>query len=194
MIREISSIENRLVKMERSKDTVMNLSREIIRNAGKAITLMHARDMAGASRFLSAMKAQKAELAKAEKGFEYFSLQAHQEYAEAFLLYWILKNGRIPSSSQVGEKGQAYLLGLMDLVGELKREAFESMRKGRLKEAKHYYDLMLEIYDSTLHIRFASSILPDFRRKQDSARIQLEGTVAELVSMEGRTGRTEARP
>jgi predicted translin family RNA/ssDNA-binding protein len=40
---------------------------------------------------------------------------------------------------------------------------------------------MVDIYDSTLHLRFANAVLPDFRRKQDSARIQVENTASEIL-------------
>ena len=43
---------------------------------------------------------------------------------------------------------------------------------------------MSDIYDSTLHMRFANSILPDFRRKQDTASIQIEGVMNEILHLE----------
>jgi len=63
----------------------------------------------------------------------------------------------------------------------LREKRYMSLRKGNNKLASSYYELMKDIYDSTLHIRFANSILPSFRKKQDVARIQLESLASELL-------------
>ena len=183
MIPNFNKIEDKVLKLEHSRDAVMQRSRELIRTAGKAIAMMHASGPRGAQVMLKELKRQKASLSSVEKGFEYYALQAHQEYAEALILHSILSKKVIPSMGSIGEAEVAYLLGLMDVVGELKREAIESLRKGKNKDAKEYYKIMADIYDSTLHMRFANSVLPDFRRKQDVARIQLESVMNEMLRL-----------
>ncbi len=180
----MNRIEKKVHGLELGRDTAMQMSRELIRTAGKAIALMHAAGPEKASGMISELKAIKSGLVASEKGFEYYTLQAHQEYSEALILHGILSNRIIPSMDKIKEGEVAYLLGLMDVVGELKREAIEALRKGRNADAGLYYKLMSDIYDSTLHMRFANSILPDFRRKQDSARIQLEGVANEILHLE----------
>ncbi|MDE1824659.1 MAG: hypothetical protein KGI00_00075 [Candidatus Micrarchaeota archaeon] len=186
MIPDIDKIEKRLLELESARDKAMQLSRELIRTAGRAITLLHARDIKGANALFKKLEENRSQLRKVEKGFEYHTLQAHQEYTEAMALRSIITSRRIPDAASLGEEAAPYLLGIMDVVGELKREAFEAMRNNRLGDAKLYYSFMLDIYDSTLHMRFASSMLPDFRRKQDSARIQIEGTINEIIYLEAR--------
>lgn len=188
MLADLRKIEEKVADLESSRDRVMQLSRELIRTAGKAIALMHAKGPRSADAMLLDLKKMKNALSDAQKGFEYYSLQAHQEYTEAMVLHGILAGMKMPRMAEIGETEVPYLLGLMDVVGELKREAIESIRKGRYDNARSYYDIMADIYDSTLHMRFSGSILPDFRRKQDSARIQLEGVMNELahLSHEGR--------
>ncbi len=181
MIPDLKRIEKKVLGLEHSRDLVMQQSRQLIRSAGKAIAMMHAQGPKGAAGMLDELKDHKKRLLGVERGFEYYSLQAHQEYSEALILHSILSSKRIPSMGEIGESEVAYLLGLMDVVGELKREAIESLRRGRHKDAKAYYDLMADIYDSTLHMRFANSVLPDFRRKQDVARIQLESVMNEML-------------
>ena len=173
MIPDIKRIEQKATELERGRDLVMQQSRELIKAAGKAMAFMHAFGPKRAQTALKDLKALKDGLCKVEKGFEYYSLQAHQEYSEALILHSVLLSKRIPAMKEIGESEVPYLLGLMDAVGELKRESIESLRKGEIGDAKAYYQIMSDIYDSTLHMRFANSVLPDFRRKQDSARIQL---------------------
>ena len=186
MVDDISRIEKRIVELEAQMDSVMQLSRTVIRLAGKAITAMHARHGKEADELLSGLSASMKQLKEKEQGFEHYALPAHQEYSEAMIVYNIISNGEVPAMGKIGETEIPYLLGLMDAVGELKREAFESMRKRDLASASRYYSMMLGIYDSTAHLRFASSLVPDFRKKQDTARIQIEGTISELVSLEGK--------
>lgn len=182
MIPEMDKIEDRLIALEKRKDSVMNISRDIIRVAGKSITLMHAKEMGSAKSMLGRLKSLTKDLKKVDKGFEYNSVQAHQEYVEACALYTILNSRRIPAQRELNAGDVAYLLGLLDVVGELKREVFDRLREQDLKRAQSYYKFMTDIYDSTLHMKFASAIAPDLRKKQDVARIQIEGVSAELLS------------
>ena len=184
MVRDTVKIEKRIMELESQMERVMALSRSVIRTSGKSMTAMHVKDAGRAKDLLAQASRMVSELRSAERGMEHYSMQAHQEYAEAMILHSVLGRGKIPTASEIGEAEIPYLLGLMDSVGELKREAFESMRAGRLKEASRYYAIMLDIYDSTAHFRFANSIVPEFRRKQDVARIQLESAISELVSLE----------
>jgi len=63
----------------------------------------------------------------------------------------------------------------------LKREMYESIRKNKKKDAEKYFALMEEIFDALLPLRFSNAILPEFRRKQDVARIQIEQARGELL-------------
>ncbi len=184
MIPDLAAIEEKISKQEESRDKVMQASKELIRAAGKTIAAMHANGPKVSSGMINEMKKSKSRLNSIEKGFEYYSMQAHQEFTEAIIFYNILQSKKIPSMKSIGETEAPYLLGLMDVVGELKRESIESIRRKKPKDAKAYYALMSDIYDSTLHMRFANSILPDFRRKQDVARIQIESVMSEILHLD----------
>ncbi|MCL5008314.1 MAG: hypothetical protein M1156_00265 [Candidatus Marsarchaeota archaeon] len=181
MINDMEKIESELLKLQETKDKVMDLSRETVRLAGKAITKIHAGDSDSVSRLLSELKNNVKKLKTIEKGFEYNSMQAHQEYVEAYALYIMVKESRVPTMKELDTDGISYLLGLLDSVGELKRHSFDYLRKNDRKSAEKCYDLMLEIYDSTVPMRFANSLVPDFRKKQDVARAQIERLSSELL-------------
>jgi translin len=88
---------------------------------------------------------------------------------------------KIPSYAELGVPEIPYLLGLLDSIGELKREMYESLRRGNKHEGGFYFKMMEEVYDELLPLRFSNSVLPDFRRKQDVARIQIEQARGELL-------------
>ncbi len=188
VISDLDEITRELEKLQKRQDRVMQLTRDATRMAGEAISAMHSKDKAKIKRIMSNLEKSMKKLKVIEKGFEYYSAIAHQEYVEAYSLYCVIGKKRIPSAKMMGEDVRSYMGGVMDLVGELKREAYEAMRKGEIDVAEAYYETMKEIYDSTMHIRFANSILQNFRKKQDVARIQLETTGSELLYLKSRLG------
>lgn len=179
---DMGKVESKLLALQKRKDSVMEISREMIRLAGRSITLMHAKRLAQAKTQLRRLEALERRLHASESGFEYFSMQAHQEYVEAKAFYIVLNDRRLASADELRVAEVPYLLGVMDLTGELKREAIDAIREKDLDAADSYYSMMKGIYDSTRAMRFASSLVPDFRRKQDTARIQLETTAGELIA------------
>ncbi|MGC8586813.1 MAG: hypothetical protein ACP5K9_00795 [Candidatus Micrarchaeia archaeon] len=183
MIPNIDEITKELSALQKRQDRVMDLSRSIIRLTGYAITAIHNRDFKSSSASMKELQALMKELSVAEKGFEYYSQQAHQEFTELMVFMSVIKDGKIPSMKEIGETAVPYLLGIMDVVGELKREAYEALRKGDAAEAESYYEKMQGIYDATRHIRFAESLMPGFRKKQDVARILIEGTGSDLLGV-----------
>ena len=178
---EIEGIADEIARRQRSFDEVNELSRSIIRGCAKAITLLHNGDTAAARAAIGESERLAAGLGKADPEFRYMSLQAYQELAEAVILCSVKLSRRIPWPSEVRVPRDAYLLGLMDVVGELKRGMLISLMGGDRDTAGLYFRLMERIYDSTRSLRFAESVLPAFRRKQDVARIQLEAAGSDML-------------
>ena len=98
-------------------------------------------------------------------------------------------DGRIPALREVGTDGEAYLMGMMDVFGELKREIIGSLSEGDVRSARSYYSLMVGMFDATRSVRFAEAVLQGFRRKQDVARIQMEGASSELLAFSRKASR-----
>lgn len=180
--RDIEEISHGLVTKQHDFDHAMDLARRAVRNSGVAITMLHNNDIAGARRLVDEISKMIGELSGADAQFKYNTAQAYQEYAEAAIFIGIKEHGTIPSKSAIGVGGEAYLMGLMDVVGELKRDVLEALRAGDIDTAETHFGMMRHIYDSTRSVRFAEAVLGGFRRKQDTARIQLEGAGGEILS------------
>ncbi|MGC8479145.1 MAG: hypothetical protein ACP5M9_00540 [Candidatus Micrarchaeia archaeon] len=181
MIKNIDIIEKKIMALHSRRDKVLGLSREIVLLSGRTITAIHADKLKEAGTSIKKLKLLDKNLKNIEKGFEYNSQQAHQEFVEAYSLFIMVNENRLPEMLELKTDEISYLLGLLDVVGELKRKGFDCLRSGQYKKTEIYYKLMLEIYDSTVPLRFANSILPDFRKKQDVARMQIERTGTELL-------------
>ena len=72
---------------------------------------------------------------------------------------------RIPGLKEVGTDGEAYLMGMMDVFGELKREIIGSLSEGDVKSARFYYTMMVEMFDATRSVRFAEAVLPGLQEE-----------------------------
>ncbi|MCL5442199.1 MAG: hypothetical protein M1603_00740 [Candidatus Marsarchaeota archaeon] len=183
MKEEIESIEAELEKKQRVLDKINELSRDSIRYCAKAINMMHNRKFDEAASLLARSKALISDIKRITSDGNLL-LMPSQEFAEASVLYDITKDAEqhsMPSYKELGISPEAYLLGIMDVVGELKREILDSLRASEVERAKSHLTLMEGIYDATRAIRFPESVLPGFRKKQDVARIQLENAGSDIL-------------
>ena len=183
---DVNKISKYLTDKQKQFDTVMDASREMIREAGQIITLLHNDKIAEAKKRLAELKKTVAATMGTDGNFRYHTMQAYQEYTEAACFFSIKTEGSIPNLSEVHVDTEAYILGLMDCVGELNREVFEALNNNDTKAANKYFGFMKLIYDSTRSIRFAEVVLNGFRKKQDVARIQIESAGSEILSFKKR--------
>jgi translin len=176
----VEGIVSELVGREKEQDGILSCVRGIVRHCSNGIKLIHAGEIAQARKEIAAAQQEIAPFAKTKK-FAYLLEQPYQEIVEAKLLLAAVEGKKLPTYSELGMPFEPYLLGLCDLVGELRREMLEMLKKGKKKEAEKYFELMSGIYDELMPIRFSNSLLPNFRKKQDVARGQVEQARSELV-------------
>ncbi|HYB75871.1 MAG TPA: RNA-binding protein, partial [Nitrososphaerales archaeon] len=82
----------------------------------------------------------------------------------------------IPSLRELGASPEAYLLGLLDTVGELKRLVLDSIMVGRLSRAKRYFGVMEDLYSACSPMAVYDHVVNGTRRKIDVARMLVEDT------------------
>ncbi|MFA6328673.1 MAG: hypothetical protein WCY41_04475 [Candidatus Micrarchaeia archaeon] len=177
---EISLIVSELSRREREQDRILGSTREIVRHCANGIKMLHAGEMKPAKAEIAAARRKISPFSKT-KQFEYLLEQPYQEIAEATLLLAAVEQKPLPGWKGLGMPFEPYLLGLCDLVGELRREMLECLKRGDKGQAARYFELMSGIYDELSPIRFSNSLLPNFRKKQDVARMQVEQARSELV-------------
>ncbi|MGC8649264.1 MAG: hypothetical protein ACP5UN_03560 [Candidatus Micrarchaeia archaeon] len=181
LYKDIDSITKYLENKQDSLDKIMFLSRNIIRDSGHAITMIHNNDINNASILINKISKNIFKLRRFDDNFKYHTIQAFQEYAEAYIFLNIKKTGKIPKMENLKINEESYLLGLMDVVGELKREIVGLLMKNKIADAKKLLKIMEAIYDSTRELKFAESVIAGFRKKQDVARIQIESAASQIL-------------
>jgi len=106
---------------------------------------------------------------------------AHQEYAEAHTLLTLVEENRFIKPEEIGAPSIDYVLGLADVVGELRRRALDSLRRADVKTAEQSLQLMEEIYLELMAMDEAYMLVPGLRRKSDVARHLIETTRGDIT-------------
>lgn len=179
----VNKIEKNIDGKDKIREKALKYSREIIINCRKAIQKIH--QDKDAENNLKKASAKLAELYDFTKDYPDmfhagFVENAAQELVEAFCFSNIMKGKNLPDPDEIQTTYSSYLLGLCDLVGELRRSALDSIRKGKGKKADDYLELMEEIYNVIIRFDYPSGLIP-IKRKQDMVRGMIEKTRGELA-------------
>jgi translin len=187
-----SEIEKKLIESDKARDDLMSLSRTILKCSGQSIENFHRKQLDKAkSKIEEAEGALKIvnELQKNQQENYRIGIvsAAMQEYAEAKLLNELFTAGKIPNYEKINVTEAAYLLGVADLIGELRRYILEKLVEGEIEEARKYYETMKELYATFMQVECGKNLVSDFRRKKDIARILVERTLSDLfVAVQGK--------
>lgn len=181
----VDKIEKEFNEKDKTREKALRLAREIIISSRKAIQKIHQGKMREAKASIngSTKKLQQLyELTKDHPELYYagFVENAAQELVEAHCFYNIIRKKELPDPDDLKTTYGSYLLGLCDLVGELRRSALDSIRKGETKKADNYLKIMDEIYNVIIRFDYPSGLIP-IKKKQDMVRALIEKTRGELT-------------
>lgn len=106
---------------------------------------------------------------------------AHQELAEAVCLDRVLRDAPLPAPDELPVTTRGYLLGLGDLVGELRRLSLDALGEGDVDAARSHLQRMEDLHDALMRFDYPSGLV-DVRGKQDMARNLLDRTRGEVAT------------
>ena len=180
-----TKIEERLLKNDIRREELLKLSRIIIKYSGQSIENFHRGKILQAKEKLEEAKN---ELSRVNKILKENPVPynigiigvAMQEYTEARLFYDLIKNKKFTPVEELEVTDSSYLLGIADLIGELRRFILENLVEGDIDTAKYFYVIMKELYGTFLQIEFGKNLIPELRRKKDTARVLVERTLSDL--------------
>lgn len=181
----IEKIENHIGEKEKIREDALKTSRDIIICCRKGIQQLHRNQMAEAESFMKQASAKLAQLYEITLGHADvfhtgFVENAAQEFVEIQCLYNIMKGADLPDPDAIQTTYSAYLLGLCDVVGELRRGALDFMLEGNTAKANEYLGYMDRIYDAIMSFDYPSALVP-IKKRQDMVRSLIEKTRGELV-------------
>lgn len=117
---------------------------------------------------------------------------ACQEYVEAYLYLCCIDGATPKPPSELNLTPSIYILGLADVIGELRRCILEYLRRGDSANAEDYSRIMKWIYEELFLIEGPPALSGKLRHKIDIARRIIETTESELLFELGREKLLEA--
>ncbi|MFH1100493.1 MAG: RNA-binding protein [Methanobacteriota archaeon] len=190
----IEKIDHHINEKDKARDEALKHSRDVIIACRKAIQHLHQDHLTEAESFItqaSTKIAQLYELTKDHPDIVHagFVENAAQEFVEVQCLYNIMQGKELPDPDTLQTTYSSYLMGLCDVVGELRRGALDFMLEGDTTRANEYLQHMDRIYDAVMSFSYPSALVP-IKKKQDMVRGIIEKTRGELVvaSCEQRIG------
>jgi len=110
-----------------------------------------------------------------------FVKDAQKEFAEGCITLALVTGEQLPDLDELGIDAAAYLNGLGETVGELRRYLLDSMRKGDLSRGEELLSAMDDIYNTLITMDFPDAITGGLRRTTDMVRGVLERTRSDLT-------------
>ena len=184
--KDLNAIQKDLSQFDRTREKILDLSRAATRLASSSILEIHRGDLKAADSTIEKAESTLHEIEKVSEAAPDLRgsngvLVAFQEYVEAITLRNIARDKGVVSISDSKADHRSYMLGLLDAVGEFRRMALNSLRKGDVGKAEKLLDTMEGVYDDLQTLEH-TSIVPTFRVKMDAARRIIETTRGDVVT------------
>ena len=185
-----------------AREKALPLCRDAIRHCSQAIRAVHRQEFDRAEESLKSARkllteAEQAVAAHKEFSNSGFIRDAQKEFAEGRITLALVTGERLPAPGELGVDAPAYLNGLGEAVGELRRYLLDSMRQGNLSRGEELLLAMDDIYSVLVTMDFPDAITGGLRRTTDMVRGVLERTRSDLTlimrqkDLENRLGKFE---
>jgi translin len=169
-----------------ARDAALAMSRELIRHCSLAIRATHRGEYPEASQILIRAREVAALMKTAVAQYPdlYFTgyvQDALKELAEAHIVYALVTNAHLPDPDDLGIDYAAYLNGLGEAAGELRRYSLDMIRHEDSAKVERVLEAMDDIYSLLVTVDFPDAITGGLRRTTDMVRGVLERTRGDLT-------------
>jgi len=182
----IPRILDNLAEKNAAREKALAASRAIIRMSANAIRAVHRDEFGEAARLLEEARGIRDGAVQALTGhgdvyYAGFLHDAQKEYAEARSTLALLSGRPLPSPEELGVENPAYLNGIAEAVGELRRHLLDRLRRGDFSGCEETLQAMDDIYSVLVTIDFPDAMTGGLRRTTDQTRGILETTRGDLT-------------
>lgn len=191
MIKELSEIidgvNQALEAKSAVRDRTLSRSRELIRYCANSIRATHRGDDEEAQALLREARTSAAEMMAEAQEFPDlyyagYTQDALKELAEAFIMRAVVRDEALPTPTALNVENAAYLNGLAEAAGELRRFALDALRQGDVAQAEKILGHMDDIYSVLVTVDFPDAITGGLRRSTDMVRGVLERTRGDVTT------------
>jgi translin len=179
-------IRTELAAKNAARDKALGESRELIRHCSLAIRAIHRAEYAAADPLLAAawnlVRTLQSDLAPHPDLYSAGYVQdALKEYAEARSVLALVLGQPAPDPEAIRVPSPAYLNGLAEAVGELRRFVLDSLRRGDDSRLESILRSMDEIYTVLVSMDYPDALTGNLRRTTDVTRGIIEKTRGDLT-------------
>jgi translin len=169
-----------------ARDLALRRSRDLIRLSANAIRASHRHEFGQAAEILSSAQAVADSMVDDLVPYPDlyqagYTQDAMKEYAEASITASLVQGQHLPEPEELRVEYPAYLNGLGEAAGELRRYTLDALRRSDIAAAEAMLADMDEIYGVLITIDFPDALTGRLRRTTDMVRGVLERTRGDLT-------------
>ena len=184
----LNKIAKNLESVQDAREFLLKNTREIIILCSKSIIAVHKGDLStGKNNLRQAEILLKKYKKKATGGLRRYLITPEQEFVEARCLIAIVEKKEVPSDKKLAVMPESYVLGLLDCVGELKRQVFDKIRIDDIDEATRIFEIMENLYLQLYTFSMYDKVVKEARRKIDVNRILVDDVRSVITEEKRRT-------
>jgi len=184
---DIERIHEILRQKDKARESSIRQLRLLIRTCGDGIRALHRGDLRSAKQSIkegARIADQVAEDLKKHPDLYHSSMVTAglTEYAELTMVFKLLTKKRIPDMDEIDVPPAAYLNGMGDAIGEMRRHILDLLRRRQTKEAEEYLEIAENMHNLLMGFDYPKALVGDLRRRLDVARSLLEKTRADVTN------------
>jgi|TARA_Y100000310_G_scaffold303419_1_gene341742 translin len=169
-----------------AREAALGASRQIIRLSANSIRAAHRNEFADASRLIAEARQMVEELKGVradhpEVFFGGFVEDSLKEYVEASATLAFTQGSPLPTMQELGIGAAAYMNGLAEAIGELRRFVLDILRRDDVSRCENLLEIMDEVYAVLVTLDFPDAVTRGLRRNTDVMRGVIERTRGDLT-------------
>lgn len=169
-----------------AREAALPLCREAIRLSANAIRAVHRDDFDTAEQLVTKAGAQLETARTSLAGHPDiyhagFVHDAQKEYAEASITLALIAGRDFPTPDGLHVEQPAFLNGMGEAVGELRRHLLDTLRTGDVEQCEAWLRAMDDMYSVLVTVDYPDAMTGGLRRTTDSVRGILEKTRGDLT-------------
>lgn len=181
-------IDADLARKNQVRDLSLQRSRGMIRFCANSIRATHRHEYEQAEELLGQARAAADEMIQDARVYPdiYFAgyvQDALKELVEAAVTLAVVRDEPLPEPEAMGIEFPAYLNGLGEAMGEMRRFALDAVRRDETAEAERVLEVMDDVYTYLVTIDYPDGLTGGLRRTTDMVRGVLERTRGDLTTV-----------
>jgi len=169
-----------------ARDKALARSRQLIRHSARAIRAAHRAEFSAAAELLDTARDEAQHMvddlaAHPDLLHAGYTQDALKEFAEASITYALTTDRALPTPDELGVLPAAYLKGLAEAMGEMRRYILDVMRHGQIERCEQMLQIMEDVYSALVTVDYPEALTSGLRRTTDMVRGVLERTRGDLT-------------